>query len=76
MIKYRYNAAEKFRIQSINLLKKERQRIIDGDEIPQNDDAFRKTITNMSLTATTGNWNKGANVELSTDEKMEKKNKK
>ena len=71
MIKYRYNAAEKFRIQSINLLKKERQRIIDGDEIPQNDDAFRKTITNMSRTATTGNWNKGANVELSTDEKME-----
>ena len=25
----------------------------------------------MSRTATTGNWNKGANVELSTDEKME-----
>jgi hypothetical protein len=69
MIKYRYNAAEKFRIQSINLLKKERQRIIDGDEIQQNEDNFRKTITSMSKT--TGGFNRGGNVELSTDEKME-----
>ena len=68
MIKYRYNAAEKFRIQSINLLKKERQRIIDGDEIPQNEDNFRKTVTSMSKT---GGFNRIGNVELSTDEKME-----
>ena len=32
MVKYRYNAAEKFRIQSINLLKQERQRIIDEEK--------------------------------------------
>ena len=68
MIKYRYNAAEKFRIQSINLLKKERQRIIDGDEISQNEDNFKKTVTSMSKT---GGFNKGGNVELTTDEKME-----
>ena len=42
MIKYTYNTAEKFRIQSINSLKKERQRIIDGEEIPQNEDNLRK----------------------------------
>ena len=29
MIRYRYNAAERFRIESINLLKKEKERIIE-----------------------------------------------
>ena len=50
MIKYRYNAAEKFRIQSINLLKKERQRIIEEEENGPTGETLRNTHTNMSKT--------------------------
>ena len=53
MVKYRYNAAEKFRIQSINLIKKERQRIIE-EENNQTGETLRNTITNMSRTAGVG----------------------
>ena len=73
MIKYRYNAAEKFRIQSINLLKRERQRIIEEEENGQTGETLRNTLTNMSRTAGTGGWTKGALGfnQTSDDEKME-----
>ena len=73
MIKYRYNAAEKFRIQSINLLKRERQRIIDEEENGPTGETLRNTLTNMSRTAGTGGWTKGALGfnQTSDDEKME-----
>ena len=67
MLKYRYNAFEKFRIQSINLLKKERQRIIEEEENPQN------TITNnMSRTIGIGGWSKEkTDNSPAFDDKME-----
>ena len=73
MIKYRYNAAEKFRIQSINLLKKERQRIIEEEENGPTGETMRNTITNMSRTAGIGGWSKGTMGfnQTSDDEKME-----
>ena len=60
MLKYRYNASEKFRIQSINLIKKEREKIIDeAQEIKigkdNNNDINRNTFTNMSKTHMTTN---------------------
>jgi hypothetical protein len=83
MLKYRYNASEKFRIQSINLIKKEREKIIDeAQEIKigkdNNNDINRNTFTNMSKTHMTTNskdkWaknNTNTNID-DTDEKMEK----
>ena len=85
MIKYRYNAAEKFRLQSINLIKKEREKIMDeaNDIIigKDNNDSNRNTYGNMSKTHMTSNskekWT-GANTNVNTasggddmDEKME-----
>ena len=59
MIKYRYNAAEKFRLQSINLIKKEREKIMDeaNDIIigKDNNDSNRNTYGNMSKTHMTSN---------------------
>ena len=74
MVKYRYNAAEKFRIQSINLLKQERQRIIEEEknQNTQTGDTMKNTITNnMSKTIGIGGWNKGSNVSPIFDDKME-----
>ena len=79
MLKYRYNAAEKFRIQSINLIKKEREKIIDeADEIKigkDNNDQNRKTYTNMTKTHLTSTsrekWATQTTGE-DVDEKMEK----
>ena len=72
MVKYRYNAAEKFRIQSINLIKKERQRIIE-EENNQTGETLRNTITNMSRTVGVGGWTKasGEISPSSNDDKME-----
>ena len=57
MVKFRYNAAEKFRIQSINLIKKEREKIMDeANDIKigkDNNDQNRVTYTNMSKTHVT-----------------------
>ena len=81
MLKFRYNASEKFRIQSINLIKKEREKIIDeAEEIKigkDNTDQNRKTYTNMSKTHfTTNSKEKWATTNQTTgeetDEKMEK----
>jgi hypothetical protein len=69
MLKYRYNAAEKFRIQSINLIKKERQRIMEEDEVSP--DGLRRTLTNMSRTAGSGGWNKVTDTSSLPDDKME-----
>ena len=60
MLKYRYNAAEKFRIQSINALKKERERIIEGADENKigkddNNDINKFTQGNMSKTHVTTN---------------------
>ena len=73
MIKYRYNAAEKFRIQSINLLKKERQRIIEEEDHIPTGETMRNTATNMSKTMGTGRWTKGSGEQtpIYNDEKME-----
>ena len=85
MIKYRYNAAEKFRLQSINLIKKEREKIMDeANDInigKDNNDTTRNAYGNMSKTHMTTNskekWT-GANTNTNTgvggddmDEKME-----
>ena len=72
MLKYRYNAAEKFRIQSINLIKKERQRIMEEDEVSP--DGPRRTLTNMSRTAGSGGWNKVTDTSSLPDDKMEQIN--
>ena len=69
MLLYRYNSSEKFRIQSINLIKKERQRIIEEDEMSPTD-IQRKTISNMSKTVGIGGWTRG-NIDMSLDDKME-----
>ena len=67
MLKYRYNAFEKFRIQSINLLKKERQRIIEEEENPQNN-----ITNNMSRTIGIGGWSKEkTDNSPAFDDKME-----
>ena len=82
MLKYRYNAYEKFRIQSINLIKKEREKIIDeAQDIKvgkdtDNNDINKNTFTNMSKTHLTTNskekWPKSNTLGDDTDEKMEK----
>ena len=74
MIKYRYNAAEKFRIQSINLLRKERQRIIEEEENNiQTGEALRNGTKNMSKTIGIGGWSKGMgeSSQSPSDDKME-----
>ena len=81
MLKYRYNAAEKFRIQSINLIKKEREKIIDeandikiGDKNDINKNTYK--YANMSKTYNTTNskekWT-AANTTVGDDidQKME-----
>ena len=81
MIKYRYTAQEKFRIQSINRIKEEREKIIEeANDIKlgkDNTDANRITYTNMSKTHMTttskekwGGTNTTAGDEV--DLKMEK----
>jgi aspartyl/asparaginyl-tRNA synthetase len=88
MIRYRYNAAERFRIESINLLKKEREKIIEeennkrlGKEKEINNtnsnDMNRNTYSNMSKThITTASGNKWGGTNTTTgddvDMKMEK----
>ena len=80
MIKYRYNAAEKFRIQSINLIKKEREKIIDEAndiKIGDKNSISKNTNINMYRTQMTSNskekWT-GSNTTAGEDmdQKMEK----
>ena len=61
MIRYRYNASERFRIESINLIKKERERIINEEKKEKEmnnsskNDIKRNTYSNMSKTHMTTN---------------------
>ena len=76
MLKYRYSAAEKFRMQSINLLKKEREKIIEEENIQNTIEStdkenFRKTHSTSRGIGGRG-WTR-INSESSVDEnKMEK----
>ena len=84
MLKFRYNAAEKFRIQSINALKKEREKIMDEEEEIQigkddNNYGYRNTNGTMSKTLLTTNSKDKWMVTTNTnkegediDHKMEK----
>ena len=79
MLKYRYNAAEKFRIQSINLIKKEREKIIDeADEIKignnNNNDLNKNMSRNMSKTHMTNlSKEKWAGTNTNGGEDMDQK---
>ena len=79
MQKYRYNASEKFRIQTINLIKKEREKIIDeADEIKigsnNNNEIYKNTHTNMSKThMTTQSKDKWTGTNTTVGEDMDQK---
>ena len=79
MQKYRYNASEKFRIQTINLIKKEREKIIDeADEIKigsnNNNEIYKNTYTNMSKThMTTQSKDKWTGTNTTVGEDMDQK---
>ena len=85
MLKFRYNASEKFRMQSIQKIKEERQKIIDeandikiGKEKDKDNtnDINRNTYTNMSKTHLTTTskekWSRFNTNADDPDEKMEK----
>ena len=82
MQKYRYNASEKFRIQSINTIKQERQKIIEEAEEIKNEkdnnnnttEPYRNTNSNMSKTyLTTNSKDKWANANTTSGDDMDQK---
>ena len=81
MIRYRYNAAERFRIESINLLKKERERIIEEEKNKKSEknntnsnDIFQNTYSNMSKThITTASRDKWGGTNTTTGDDMDMK---